>query len=196
MGDLARSNPLLQQLRLPRLGRAARGHVLLTKTLLIVGQEGSTQRGGPRAGVGDGAELRDPRPKTLRLRQGDWQGCWGGGAATQRDRSADDLHAERQAIHRRPDRGLQSICGTYRVVPALTQAACITWADSEHEQLPDAYSTEVGVRHRVRVGGADRPSHPSRSGRHPARAGAAPCAIGRNLDKVRNVFSNYFRACF
>ena len=117
MGDLARSNPLLQQLRLPRLGRAARGHVLLTKTLLIVGQEGSTQRGGPRAGVGDGAELRDPRPKTLRLRQGDWQGCWGGGAATQRDRSADDLHAERQAIHRRPDRGLQSICGTYRVVP-------------------------------------------------------------------------------
>ena len=105
MGDLARSNPLLQQLRLPPLGRAARGHVLLTKTLLIVGQEGSTQRGGPRAGVRDGAELRDPRPKTLRLRQGDWQGCWGGGAATQRDRSADDLHAERQAIHRRPDRG-------------------------------------------------------------------------------------------
>jgi quinoprotein glucose dehydrogenase len=44
MGDLARSNPLLQQLGLPPLGRAARGHVLLTKTLLIVGQEGSTQR--------------------------------------------------------------------------------------------------------------------------------------------------------
>jgi quinoprotein glucose dehydrogenase len=44
MGDLARSNPVLQQLRLPPLGRAARGHVLLTKTLLIVGQEGNTQR--------------------------------------------------------------------------------------------------------------------------------------------------------
>jgi len=44
MGDLARSNPVLQQLGLPPLGRAARGHVLLTKTLLIVGQEGSTQR--------------------------------------------------------------------------------------------------------------------------------------------------------
>ncbi len=44
MGDLARSNPVLQQLNLPPLGRAARGHVLLTKTLLIVGQEGSTQR--------------------------------------------------------------------------------------------------------------------------------------------------------
>jgi len=39
MGDLARSNPALQQLGLPPLGRAARGHVLLTKTLLIVGQE-------------------------------------------------------------------------------------------------------------------------------------------------------------
>jgi quinoprotein glucose dehydrogenase len=44
MGDLARRNPVLQQLRLPALGRAARGHVLLTKTLLVVGQEGNTQR--------------------------------------------------------------------------------------------------------------------------------------------------------
>jgi quinoprotein glucose dehydrogenase len=44
MGDLAQSNPVLKQLGLRPLGRAARGHVLLTKTLLIVGQEGSTQR--------------------------------------------------------------------------------------------------------------------------------------------------------
>jgi quinoprotein glucose dehydrogenase len=44
IGDLAQSNPVLRQLGLPPLGRAARGHVLLTKTLLIVGQEGSTQR--------------------------------------------------------------------------------------------------------------------------------------------------------
>jgi quinoprotein glucose dehydrogenase len=44
MGNLVHSHPVLRQLRLPPLGRAARGHVLLTKTLLIVGQEGSTQR--------------------------------------------------------------------------------------------------------------------------------------------------------
>jgi quinoprotein glucose dehydrogenase len=44
MGDLARSNPELQKLNLRTLGRAARGHVLLTKSLLIIGQEGSTQR--------------------------------------------------------------------------------------------------------------------------------------------------------
>ncbi len=44
MGDLAQSHPELKQLGLPPLGRAARGHLLLTKTLLIVGQEGSTQR--------------------------------------------------------------------------------------------------------------------------------------------------------
>jgi len=134
MGDLSRSNSVLRQLGLPPLGRAARGHVLLTKTLLIVGQEGTTQReGGPptrvrcQAGNRDGAELRDPRAKTLRLRQGDRQGGWRGGTATQRDGSADDLPAERQAIHRRPDRELQSPCGTYRVVPALTRAACIAW---------------------------------------------------------------------
>jgi quinoprotein glucose dehydrogenase len=44
VGDLARSNPVLKQLSLPPLGRAARGHVLLTKTLLIVAQEGTTRR--------------------------------------------------------------------------------------------------------------------------------------------------------
>src|SRR2546429_8560471 len=48
-GDLAQSNPVLRQLGLRPLGRPARGHLLLTKTLLIVGQEGGTHRegGGP-----------------------------------------------------------------------------------------------------------------------------------------------------
>jgi quinoprotein glucose dehydrogenase len=44
MGDLAQSHPVLKQLGPPPVGRAARGHVLLTKTLLIIGQEGTTQR--------------------------------------------------------------------------------------------------------------------------------------------------------
>ena len=35
---------MLKQLGLHSLGRPARGHLLLTKTLLIVGQEGNTQR--------------------------------------------------------------------------------------------------------------------------------------------------------
>ena len=48
VGDLAESVPALRQLGLMHLGRPARGHLLLTKSLLIVGQEGSTQReGGP-----------------------------------------------------------------------------------------------------------------------------------------------------
>ena len=45
-GDLARSNPLLKQLGLHSLGRPGRGHMLLTKTLLIVGQDGGTHREG------------------------------------------------------------------------------------------------------------------------------------------------------
>lgn len=44
VGDLAQSVPALKALNLPPLGRPARGHLLLTKTLLIVGQEGTTQR--------------------------------------------------------------------------------------------------------------------------------------------------------
>ena len=44
LGDLAESHPVLRELDLPPLGRPARGHLLLTKTLLIAGQEGTTQR--------------------------------------------------------------------------------------------------------------------------------------------------------
>jgi quinoprotein glucose dehydrogenase len=43
MGNL--DHPKLRQLGLSRLGRPTRGHTLLTKTLLIIGQEGTTQRG-------------------------------------------------------------------------------------------------------------------------------------------------------
>jgi quinoprotein glucose dehydrogenase len=47
MGNLI--HPRLQPLGLPPVGRPTRGHALLTKTLLIIGQEGTTQRaeGGP-----------------------------------------------------------------------------------------------------------------------------------------------------
>jgi quinoprotein glucose dehydrogenase len=43
MGNL--DHPRLQSFGLAPLGRPTRGHALLTKTLLIVGQEGTTQRG-------------------------------------------------------------------------------------------------------------------------------------------------------
>jgi quinoprotein glucose dehydrogenase len=134
MGDLARSNPVLKELDLPPVGRAVRGHSLLTKTLLIIGQEGSTQR--ERSPQRESAaelgsvpvptfEIHDPNLRAYDKTTGKVLGEVP--ATTQRDGSADDLHAERKAIHRRPDRGRQSPCGTYRVVPALTQAACITW---------------------------------------------------------------------
>jgi quinoprotein glucose dehydrogenase len=62
VGDLAKSNPVLQQLGLHSLGRPGRGHLLLTKTLVIIGQDGGTHR----ESVGGGAalvpnfEIRDP----------------------------------------------------------------------------------------------------------------------------------------
>ena len=62
MGDLARSHPAWKRLGLPPLGRAARGHVLLTKTLLIVGQEGNTQRERniPRESAAEGGAVGVP----------------------------------------------------------------------------------------------------------------------------------------
>ena len=46
VGNLADEVPALKQLGLKNLGRPARGHLLLTKSVLIIGQEGSTQREG------------------------------------------------------------------------------------------------------------------------------------------------------
>jgi quinoprotein glucose dehydrogenase len=60
MGDLGRSNPVLQKLGLPPVGRSARGHALLTRTLLIVGQEGNTERG-EGATVPGGFVVHEPK---------------------------------------------------------------------------------------------------------------------------------------
>jgi quinoprotein glucose dehydrogenase len=57
MGDLA--HPRLKGLGLSPLGRATRGHALLTKTLLIVGQEGTTQRSESGPAAVPGFEVRD-----------------------------------------------------------------------------------------------------------------------------------------
>jgi len=60
-GDLAQSNPILKQLGLHSLGRPARGHLLLTKTLLIVGQEGGTHREGGGPELVPDFEISDPK---------------------------------------------------------------------------------------------------------------------------------------
>jgi quinoprotein glucose dehydrogenase len=63
LGDLAQNNPVLKQLGLTPLGRPARGHLLLTKTLLIIGQEGTTQReasGPPRESAAEPGTVRAP----------------------------------------------------------------------------------------------------------------------------------------
>ena len=57
--DLAKENPVLQKLGLSSLGRPARGHLLLTKTLLLVGQEGSTNRESTETEIKP--EVRDPK---------------------------------------------------------------------------------------------------------------------------------------
>jgi quinoprotein glucose dehydrogenase len=64
MGDLSRIHPLLKGLNLSPTGRPARGHMLLTKTLLIVGQEGNTQRAAAAAqgfAIVADFEVHDPK---------------------------------------------------------------------------------------------------------------------------------------
>ena len=117
--DLAQSNPVLRQLGLRSLGRPARGHLLLTKTLLIVGQEGGTHREGGGPEKVPNFEISDPKLCAYDKATGKLVGEV---ALPRNATGAPMTHAERQAIYRRPYRGLQSACGTYRVVPALSCA--------------------------------------------------------------------------
>jgi quinoprotein glucose dehydrogenase len=62
LGDIARINAVLKPLNLPPVGRPARGHALLTKSLLIVGQEGNTQRVNARGlAIVVDFEIHDPK---------------------------------------------------------------------------------------------------------------------------------------
>jgi quinoprotein glucose dehydrogenase len=57
MGNL--DHPRLKALGMSPLGRPTRGHTLLTETLLIVGQEGTTQRAEGGATAGPGFTIHD-----------------------------------------------------------------------------------------------------------------------------------------
>ena len=112
-------HPRLKPLGLAPLGRPTRGHTLLTKTLLIVGQEGTTPaRGRRQAGGSADFAIQDPKLRAYDKATG--QGGRRSGAAAQRHRGADDLHAEGTAVHRRADRRRQPAGGADRVEVEVT----------------------------------------------------------------------------
>lgn len=71
MGDLGQIIPALKKFGLPPVGRSSRSHLLLTKTLLLVAQEGTTQReeiskdAGAQRGVTAGAKFNVVDPKLV-----------------------------------------------------------------------------------------------------------------------------------
>jgi hypothetical protein len=87
--DNIRDNPALKGLNIPRTGRPGVFGVLVTKTLVICGERSA------------GKSARD----AASLRQGDRQGGRRGPDARRTDRHPDDIHAQREAIHCRRDRG-------------------------------------------------------------------------------------------
>ena len=103
--DNVRNHPALKGLNIPRTGQAGIIGTLVTKTLLIAG-EAQVTTGGPSA-----------RRAAARLRQGDRQGRRLGADAGAAERLADDVHAERQAVHRRRHRRWE-LSGRAARVPA------------------------------------------------------------------------------
>jgi hypothetical protein len=104
-GDGPRDHPLLKPLNLPPLGNPGRSAPLATKTLLFVG-EGDPIMASPE---------RTPKSMPLSLRRARVDGnsarstsarvkCLGDGVRSRHDRRADELHVQRQTVHRRRDR--------------------------------------------------------------------------------------------
>ena len=104
--DNIRNNPALKGLNIPRTGRPGQAGTLVTKTLLVAGEKGVVTMAG-----------RPPRGVSAGLQQGHRRGCRQGIHACAAERIADDLHAQRQAVHRgrhqRP--GIQCRAGRVRV---------------------------------------------------------------------------------
>ena len=100
------NHPALKGVKgLPKqLGAARRGHVLATRTLLFVGQEGNVGKIISLIRDNRGLEALATKmtvgAKAVRLRQEDGYIAGGDRAARQRDRGADDVRGRRQTIHR------------------------------------------------------------------------------------------------
>ena len=92
-GDGLRNHPAFKGLNLPPHRHARDGcAALVTKTFVFMGE-------GSDSGVGRAAGRR--RQDVPRVRQEDRQDRVGDGAARRRQQRADDLHGQRQAVHRR-----------------------------------------------------------------------------------------------
>ena len=91
--DNVRNHPDLKGLTIPRTGQTGVIGTLVTKTLVVAGDRQVTTTAGSPA-----------RRDAAGVRQGDRQGSRRRVHAVAADRLADDLHAERQAVHRRRDR--------------------------------------------------------------------------------------------
>ena len=114
-GDGPRFHPLLKDLNLPPLGYPNRPAPLLTKTLLFLGEGSNADQRNRRRRLDMGKEVP-------RLRQGDRQRHLGDGTAVRNDRRTDDLHAQRQAVHRRVGRCAQSSARVRRALAAVSEA--------------------------------------------------------------------------
>jgi quinoprotein glucose dehydrogenase len=121
--DIVKNHPALKGLTIPRTGRQGRIGVLTTKTLVIAGEGGM-----------------NGTPNAPRLRQGDRRRGGGGIHAGAADRLADDLPAERPAVHHRvgqrtgiPRRADRLQAGQIDAAPgarssaARTRRACGRW---------------------------------------------------------------------
>ena len=88
--DVVRNNPALKGLTIPRTGQQGLVGVLTTKSLVIAGEPLFTTTANGRA-----------RRDAARLRQSHRQGSWRRVHARAAKRFADDVHAQRTAVHRR-----------------------------------------------------------------------------------------------
>ena len=105
--DAVRSHPLLKGMNIPKTGQGGTVGLVITKTLVILGDPQVTTTAAASA-----------RRDAARVRQGDRQRGRRGVHAGAAERLADDLHAQRQAVHRRGGERRTVFGRVHRVQPA------------------------------------------------------------------------------
>ena len=125
--DNIRNHPALKGLTIPRTGRAGVIGTLVTKTLVIAGERDTFTaalgaKGSNAAGLRQG--IRQGRRRRLHARRA--------------NRHADDLYAERKAVHRGRDRRNRLRGRVYRLPPArlAREGTLFTWSTSTSSVWP------------------------------------------------------------
>ena len=135
-GDGPRNHPELKALNLPPLGQAVRAAPIVTKIPAVRHRRRSDQ---------SAHTARRRRAEDPRARQGHREDRVGDRTGSGRDRGADDISAQRQAVHRPGDRRTAPPRRAGSVEPAIRLVSCVGDVTGRSQKMSHRFLASVGV---------------------------------------------------